>query len=83
MLSRKHEAARANLKRLGLQAQFVTHDLTQPLDVPKSNFVLLDAPCIDLVLKQYESMLPGQVALLPDASPSPSPPGVLPPRREP
>ena len=45
MLSRKHEAARANLKRLGLQAQFVTHDLTQPLDVPKSNFVLLDAPC--------------------------------------
>lgn len=45
VLSRKHEAARANLKRLGLQAQFVTHDLTQPLDVPKSNFVLLDAPC--------------------------------------
>jgi hypothetical protein len=38
---------------------------------------------IDLVLKQYESMLPGQVALLPDASPSPTPPGVLPPRREP
>lgn len=45
VLSRKHEAARANLKRLGLQAQFVTHDLTRPLDVPKSNFVLLDAPC--------------------------------------
>ncbi|RYE80314.1 MAG: ribbon-helix-helix domain-containing protein [Myxococcales bacterium] len=38
---------------------------------------------IDLVLKQYESMLPGQVALLPDTSPSPQPPGVLPPRREP
>ena len=38
---------------------------------------------IDLVLKQYESMLPGQVALLPDASPSPTPPAVLPPRREP
>ncbi|WP_135228736.1 RsmB/NOP family class I SAM-dependent RNA methyltransferase [Deinococcus fonticola] len=45
LLSRKHEAARANLKRLGLQAQFVTHDLRRPLDVPKSNFVLLDAPC--------------------------------------
>jgi hypothetical protein len=38
---------------------------------------------IDLVLKQYESMLPGQVALLPESAPSPMTPGVLPPRREP
>lgn len=33
---------------------------------------------IDLVLKQYESILPGQVALLPEAATaSPSPPGVM------
>ena len=36
---------------------------------------------IDLVLKQYENMLPGQGALPPDASSSPAPPAVLPPRR--
>lgn len=33
---------------------------------------------IDLVLKQYESILPGQVSLLPEAT-SPQPPGVVPP----
>lgn len=34
---------------------------------------------IDLVLKQYESLLPGQVALIPEATPpSPPPPGVAP-----
>jgi len=38
---------------------------------------------IDLVLKQYESILPGQVALLPETPPSPTPPGVLPaPKKE-
>lgn len=34
---------------------------------------------IDLVLKQYESLLPGQVTLIPEATPpSPPPPGVTP-----
>lgn len=42
---RKHEAARANLNRLGLHADFLTHDLTTPLDAPPAPFVLLDAPC--------------------------------------
>lgn len=35
---------------------------------------------IDLVLKQYEGLLPGQVALIPEATaPSPPPPGVASP----
>lgn len=35
---------------------------------------------IDLVLKQYEGLLPGQVALIPEAAaPSPPPPGVASP----
>lgn len=42
---RKHELARANLQRLGLAAQFVTHDLTRPLGAPGAPLVLLDAPC--------------------------------------
>lgn len=45
VVARKHEAARANLRRLGLRAEFVTHDLTAPLDLPPAPFVLLDAPC--------------------------------------
>ncbi|GAA5532924.1 RsmB/NOP family class I SAM-dependent RNA methyltransferase [Deinococcus aluminii] len=45
VVARKHGAARANLKRLGLQADFLTHDLTLPLDVPPAPLVLLDAPC--------------------------------------
>ncbi|GMA13702.1 tRNA/rRNA cytosine-C5-methylase [Deinococcus metallilatus] len=45
VMARKHGAARANLKRLGLQADFLTHDLTLPLDVPPAPLVLLDAPC--------------------------------------
>lgn len=45
VLPGKHAAARRNLKRLGLNAQFLTHDLTQPLDVPPAAVVLLDAPC--------------------------------------
>ncbi|WP_104990082.1 transcription antitermination factor NusB [Deinococcus sp. NW-56] len=42
---RKHAAARQNLARLGLSADFVTHDLTGPLDLPPAPLVLLDAPC--------------------------------------
>ena len=45
MVARKHDAARANLKRLGLHAEFLTHDLTTPLDLPPAPAVLLDAPC--------------------------------------
>lgn len=45
VVARKHDAARTNLRRLGLQADFVTHDLTAPLDLPPAPFVLLDAPC--------------------------------------
>ncbi|WP_343216577.1 RsmB/NOP family class I SAM-dependent RNA methyltransferase [Deinococcus aestuarii] len=45
LIARKHDAARANLRRLGLQADFLTHDLTAPLDVAPAPFVLLDAPC--------------------------------------
>lgn len=45
VMARKHDAARANLRRLGLHADFLTHDLTTPLDVPPAPFVLLDAPC--------------------------------------
>lgn len=44
-LARKHDAARANLRRLGLRAEFLTHDLTGPLDLPPASHVLLDAPC--------------------------------------
>lgn len=43
--ARKHEAARTNLRRLGLTADFLTHDLTAPLDLPPAPRVLLDAPC--------------------------------------
>ncbi|MDL2345338.1 RsmB/NOP family class I SAM-dependent RNA methyltransferase [Deinococcus sp. MIMF12] len=42
---RKHAAARQNLARLGLSADFVTHDLTRPLDLSPAPLVLLDAPC--------------------------------------
>lgn len=45
VVARKHDAARANLKRLGLHAEFLTHDLTTPLDLPPAPAVLLDAPC--------------------------------------
>lgn len=45
LMARKHDAARANLNRLGLSAEFVTHDLTLPLDAPAAPRVLLDAPC--------------------------------------
>lgn len=45
LIARKHDAARGNLRRLGLQAEFLTHDLTTPLDVLPAPLVLLDAPC--------------------------------------
>jgi len=45
LAARKHSAARANLRRLGLSADFQTHDLTTPLDLPPAPLVLLDAPC--------------------------------------
>jgi 16S rRNA (cytosine967-C5)-methyltransferase len=37
--------AKQNLKRLGLHAQHITHDLTKPLDIEPASKVLLDAPC--------------------------------------
>ncbi|MDV6375540.1 RsmB/NOP family class I SAM-dependent RNA methyltransferase [Deinococcus arenicola] len=45
LLPRKHEQAQANLERLGLQADFVSHDLTQPINLPPAAHVILDAPC--------------------------------------
>ncbi|SEJ92410.1 16S rRNA (cytosine967-C5)-methyltransferase [Deinococcus reticulitermitis] len=45
LLARKHDAARANLRRLGLRADFLTHDLSTPLELPPAPAVLLDAPC--------------------------------------
>lgn len=45
VVARKHDLARANLKRLGLTGQFITHDLTQPLTTEPAPAVLLDAPC--------------------------------------
>lgn len=41
----KHQAARRNLQRLHLGAEFIAHDLTRPLEVPPAPLVLLDAPC--------------------------------------
>lgn len=41
----KHESARTNLRRLGVRAELITHDLTQPLDREPRPLVLLDAPC--------------------------------------
>lgn len=45
VIARKHQAARKNLERLGLRAEFITHDLTMPLRLAPAPFVLLDAPC--------------------------------------
>lgn len=45
LAARKHALARTNMNRLGLKAEFKTHDLTQALDIPAAPFVLLDAPC--------------------------------------
>ncbi|ULH16300.1 tRNA/rRNA cytosine-C5-methylase [Deinococcus sp. KNUC1210] len=43
--SNKHHAARENLDRLGLEAQFFSADLTKVPALPPADFVLLDAPC--------------------------------------
>lgn len=40
----KHELAASNMKRLGVSAKFISHDLTKPLD-EQAELVLLDAPC--------------------------------------
>lgn len=45
VIARKHQAARKNLERLNLRADFITHDLTTPLRLAPAPFVLLDAPC--------------------------------------
>jgi len=50
--ARKHQAARKNLERLGLEVEFVVQDLAQPDSIGEvesglvpAPFVLLDAPC--------------------------------------
>lgn len=43
--ARRQEAGRRNLARLGLQVNFVAHDLTRPLELSAPK-VLLDAPCL-------------------------------------
>lgn len=43
--SGKLQRAEANLQRLGLTANTITHDLRQPLDAEPVARVLLDAPC--------------------------------------
>ncbi|MFC6591203.1 RsmB/NOP family class I SAM-dependent RNA methyltransferase [Deinococcus lacus] len=43
--SHKHELARPNLKRLGAKVRLMTHDLREPLNLPSTARVLLDAPC--------------------------------------
>jgi 16S rRNA (cytosine967-C5)-methyltransferase len=42
---KKLERAAANLRRLGLRARGVVHDLRTPPDLPPAPKVLLDAPC--------------------------------------
>ncbi|WP_034383107.1 RsmB/NOP family class I SAM-dependent RNA methyltransferase [Deinococcus sp. YIM 77859] len=90
VIARKHEAARANLKRLGLRADLLTHDLTQPLDLPPAPLVLLDAPCtgtgtlrahpeikLRLTPEAVEEMAALQARLLPNAAAAVAPGGVL------
>ena len=90
LLARKHDAARANLKRLGLHADFLTHDLTRPLEVPPAPLVLLDAPCtgtgtlrahpeikLRLTPAAVEEMAALQARLLPNAAAVVEPGGLL------
>ena len=90
LLARKHEAARANLTRLGLEARFLTHDLTQPLDLPPAAHVLLDAPCtgtgtlrahpeikLRLTPQAVDEMAALQARMLPVAAALVQPGGVL------
>lgn len=88
--ARKHDAARTNLARLGLSADFVTHDLTTPLDMPPAPLVLLDAPCtgsgtlrshpeikLRLTPQAVEQMAALQARLLPHAAALVAPGGAL------
>lgn len=90
LLARKHDAARANLKRLHLKADFLTHDLTMPLDAPPAAFVLLDAPCtgsgtlrahpeikLRLTPDAVTGMAEMQARMLPNAAALVAPGGVL------
>ncbi|MDB5046394.1 MAG: tRNA/rRNA cytosine-C5-methylase [Deinococcus sp.] len=90
VMPHKHEAARVNLQRLGLSAEFITHDLTTPLDLPPAPLVLLDAPCtgsgtlrshpeIKLRLTQQgvSQMAALQARMLPQAAAVVAPGGVL------
>lgn len=90
VMARKHDAARANLKRLGLHADFLTHDLTRPLEVPPAPLVLLDAPCtgtgtlrahpeikLRLTPAAVEEMAALQARLLPNAAAVVEPGGLL------
>lgn len=43
--ARKHRAARENLQRLGLQAEFLEADLRETPRLDSAGLVLLDAPC--------------------------------------
>ena len=90
LLARKHDAARANLGRLHLKADFLTHDLTTPLDTPPADFVLLDAPCtgsgtlrahpeikLRLTPEAVTEMAALQARMLPNAAALVAPGGVL------
>ncbi|MFC4425281.1 RsmB/NOP family class I SAM-dependent RNA methyltransferase [Deinococcus navajonensis] len=90
LLARKHDAARANLNRLGLKADFVTHDLTRPLDAPPAPRVLLDAPCtgsgtlrshpeikLRLTSQAVQEMAALQARMLPNAAALVAPGGTL------
>ncbi|MVN87454.1 methyltransferase domain-containing protein [Deinococcus sp. HMF7620] len=87
---RKHEAARKNLRRLGLKAEFISHDLTQPLPLAPAPFVLLDAPCtgsgtlrshpeikLRLTPEAVEEMAQLQAQMLPSAAALVQPGGTL------
>ena len=88
--ARKHAAAKGNLNRLGLRADFLTHDLTGPLDVPPASHVLLDAPCtgsgtlrshpeikLRLTPAAVQAMAELQARMLPHAAALVEPGGVL------
>jgi 16S rRNA (cytosine967-C5)-methyltransferase len=90
LLARKHDAARANLGRLHLRADFRSHDLTTPLDAPPAAFVLLDAPCtgsgtlrahpeikLRLTPEAVTEMAELQARMLPNAAALVAPGGVL------
>ncbi|UQN07914.1 RsmB/NOP family class I SAM-dependent RNA methyltransferase [Deinococcus sp. QL22] len=90
VMPHKHDAARTNLERLGLSADFITHDLTMPLDLPPAALVLLDAPCtgsgtlrshpeikLRLTAQAGAQMAALQARMLPQAAAVVAPGGVL------